>query len=62
MVMHEKTIMCDPYICTHVFMSTVCLFQLTDGIPFMGSKILNFRNSNFKTCRMPTKMDNLKLK
>ena len=25
-------------------------------------KILNFWNSNFKTCRVPTKMDNLKLK
>ena len=26
------------------------------------SKILNFGNSNFKTCRMSTKMDNLNLK
>ena len=25
-------------------------------------KILNFRNSNFKTCRLPTKMNNLKFK
>ena len=32
------------------------------GWKFKISKILNFWNSNFKTCRMSTKMDKLKLK
>ena len=32
------------------------------GWKFKISKILNFRNSNFKTCRMPTKMNDFKFK
>ena len=32
------------------------------GWKFKISKILKFRNSNFKTCRMPTEMNNFKLK
>ena len=32
------------------------------GLKAKISKIMNFRNSNFKTCRMSTKKDNLKSK
>ena len=40
-----------------------CLYRVVTLCSFMGEsskfpKILNFRNSNFKTCRMPTKMNN----
>ena len=44
------------------------LMLLTDvrakiyGCKFKIPQILNFWNSNFKTCRMATRMDNLKLK
>ena len=31
------------------------------GCKFKISKILNFKNSNFKTCWMPTKMNSLSL-
>ena len=38
------------------------IVNLFRGWKFKMSKILNFRNSDFKTCRMPTKIENLKLK
>ena len=38
------------------------LEQLLHGLKFKISKVLYFRNSNFKTCRMPTKMNNFKFK
>ena len=40
--------------------NTYWLFEYTHGWKFKITKILNFRNSNFKTCRMPTKMINFK--
>ena len=48
--------------------SSQALYHWATALPeHMGeklkiSKILNFWNSNFKTCRMSTNMDNLKLK
>ena len=37
-------------------------FANNKGVTVQISKILNFRNLNVQTCRMPTKMDNFKLK
>ena len=45
-----------------MFLYTSDSYMHTHAWKVKISKILNFRNPNFKTCRMPTKMDNLKLK
>ena len=56
---------CDPWFARH---SAYPLHhggfseKQTHGWKFKISKILNFRNSNFQTCRMPIKMNTFKFK
>ena len=48
--------------CTRADMRACSLCGIDMGESSKLSKILNLRNSNFKTCRMPIKMNNFKFK
>ena len=52
----------DVYLCGPICSSRTLALYLFHGWKFKISKILNFRNSNFWTCMMPTKMNNFMFK